>query len=68
MQGGQVIGVDYADLQHRADALFQKQMQHHAERAFGNPPWRTLFRSAIPFADSYSTAAPLLDAHAPQAH
>jgi len=61
MQGGQVIGVDYADLQHRADALFQKQMQHHADRAFGNPPWRTLFRSAIPFADSYSAAAPVLD-------
>lgn len=61
MQDGQVQGADYADLQRRADALFQKQMQHHAERAFGNPPWRTLFRSAIPFADSYSADAPLLD-------
>lgn len=68
MQDGQVIGVDYADLQRRADALFQKQMQHHAERAFGNPPWCSLFRSAIPFADPYSADAPLLDAHAPQAH
>ena len=68
MQGGQVVGIDYAALQRQADALFEKQMRHHSDRAFGNPPWRTLFHSAIPFADAYSAEAPLQDAHAPILH
>ena len=38
------------------------------DRAFGNPPWRTLFHSAIPFADAYSAEAPLQDARAPIRH
>ncbi|MDF3936764.1 amidohydrolase family protein [Pseudomonas citronellolis] len=62
MQGGQVVGVDYPSLQRQADALFQKQMQHHSARAFGNPPWRELFHPSIPFADAYSAQAPLQDA------
>ncbi|WP_371364526.1 amidohydrolase family protein [Pseudomonas sp. QL9] len=68
MQDGQVVGVDYAALQRQADVLFEKQMRHHSDRAFGNPPWRTLFHSAIPFADAYSAEAPLQDARAPIRH
>ncbi|MNZ77793.1 Guanine deaminase [compost metagenome] len=65
MHDGQVVGVDYRDLQIRADALFETQMRHHSRRAFGNPEWRGLFKPAIPFADAYSAQVPLSDARAP---
>ncbi|MDT4820865.1 5'-deoxyadenosine deaminase [compost metagenome] len=59
MQDGQVRGVDYAQLQQQAQRQFHKLMQSHAERAFGQPDWRSLFQPAIPFADAWSAERPL---------
>jgi len=52
MQNGQIAGVNYQDLQQQADVLFEKQMRHHALRAFGNPSWHSLFHSIMPRANS----------------
>jgi len=52
MQDGKMAGINYQDLQQQADALFEKQMRHHALRAFGHPPWRSLFHSIMPLANN----------------
>ncbi|MNR67607.1 N-ethylammeline chlorohydrolase [compost metagenome] len=51
--------MDYAQLQQQAQRQFHKLMQSHAERAFGQPDWRSLFQPAIPFADAWSAERPL---------
>jgi hypothetical protein len=61
MEDGQVVGVDYMALQEQAQRQYLKLMQSHSSRAFGQPPWRTLFRPALPYADGYSAEAPLVD-------
>lgn len=61
MESGQVAGVDHAALQAQAQHQYLKLMQSHSHRAFGQPPWRTLFRPALPYADDYSAEAPLVD-------
>ena len=59
MQDGQVQGVDYPALQRQAQRQFEKLMRSHADRATGQPDWKTLFKPAIAFADDYSASAPL---------
>ncbi|WP_328328913.1 amidohydrolase family protein [Pseudomonas guariconensis] len=65
MQNGQLPGMDLQALQGRADLLFQKQMQHHALRAPGEPYWRELFHPVISYADATSARAPLSDVEPP---
>ncbi|WP_166359958.1 chlorohydrolase family protein [Pseudomonas akapageensis] len=59
MQDGQVLGIDYPSLQRQAQQQFHTLMRSHADRAFGRPDWRRLFKPAIPFADDYSATLPL---------
>nr|WP_178117815.1 amidohydrolase family protein [Pseudomonas sp. R5(2019)] len=63
MQDGQVQGVDYHALQQQAQAQFHTLMRSHADRAFGRPDWRSLFKPAIPYADAYSADTPLCASH-----
>ncbi|MCY1522345.1 hypothetical protein D9M68_571940 [compost metagenome] len=65
MDGGQVAGIDYRDLQRQAQRQFHRLMQSHAERAFGRPDWRGLFQPAIPFADAWSAERPLCTLDSP---
>jgi cytosine/adenosine deaminase-related metal-dependent hydrolase len=66
MRDGQVVGVDYPSLQRQAQQQFHTLMRSHADRAFGRPDWRGLFKPAIPFADDYSNATPLSAASNPR--
>jgi cytosine/adenosine deaminase-related metal-dependent hydrolase len=59
MRDGQVQGIDYPALQRQAQRQFEKLMRSHADRATGQPDWKTLFKPAIAFADDYSASAPL---------
>lgn len=59
MENGQVNGVDYRTLQCQAQRQFQRLMESHAERAVGQPDWRSLFQPAIPFADAWSAERPI---------